>query len=73
MDSIQEILKQLNRDCYPLEVLRQRPLPDGVNPLKLECYLSDKEFEDLLKMTKEAFFAQPAWKQTNMKKKANLF
>jgi supervillin len=44
-DDICEMLTQLNRDCYPLAVLRQRPLPDGVNPLKLECYLSDQEFE----------------------------
>jgi supervillin len=44
-DDICEMLAQLNRDCYPLAVLRQRPLPDGVNPLKLECYLSDQEFE----------------------------
>ena len=72
-DDINEILKQLNRDCYPLKVLRQRPLPDGVNPLKLECYLSDDEFEELLKMSKDSFFSLPAWKQTNLKKKANLF
>jgi len=44
-DDIQEILNELNRDCYPLAVLRQRPLPDGVNPLKLEYYLGDEEFE----------------------------
>jgi supervillin len=44
-DDIGELLVQLNRDCYPLAVLRQRPLPDGVNPLKLECYLCDQEFE----------------------------
>ncbi len=35
----------MSRDKYPLSVLRQKPLPDGVNPLKLECYLTDEEFE----------------------------
>jgi supervillin len=45
MDQIQELLGQLNQSCYPLAVLRQRPLPDGVNPLKLEYYLSDQEFQ----------------------------
>jgi supervillin len=44
-DDIQEVLNELNRDCYPLAILRERPLPDGVNPLKLEYYLCDEEFE----------------------------
>lgn len=44
-DDIKDVLGQLNRNCYSLAVLRERPLPDGVNPLKLECYLSDQEFE----------------------------
>ena len=35
----------MNRDRYPLSVLRTRPLPDGVNPLTLEIYLNDEEFE----------------------------
>ena len=95
-DDIETLLAQLNRDRYPLSVLRQRPLPDGVNPLKLECYLIDEEFEvnfclflqslnrliklkfnlnkkELLKITKDEFFNLPSWKQTNLKKKANLF
>jgi len=54
-------------------VLRGRPLPDGVNPLKLECYLSDEEFRELLQTSKEEFVNLPAWKQTNLKKKARLF
>ena len=44
-DCICAVLAQLNRNCYPLSVLKQRPLPDGVNPMKLEFYLSDQEFE----------------------------
>jgi supervillin len=44
-DDIEILLAQLNRASYPLSVLRQKPLPDGVNPLKLEYYLSDGEFE----------------------------
>ena len=44
-DNIMEILAQLNRNRYPAEILRSRPLPDGVNPLHLTDYLSDTEFE----------------------------
>lgn len=72
-DSILDILSELNRNCYPASVLREKPLPDGVNPLTLECYLSDKEFEELLKTTKEDFSSLPLWKQSNLKKNAQLF
>ena len=37
--------------------LRQRPLPDGVDPTKVETYLSDKEFE--VKANKD--FALGGW------------
>jgi len=30
---------------YSWEELQKRPLPDGVDPLRLECYLNDEEFE----------------------------
>lgn len=63
----------MNCSRYPAHVLRQKPLPDGVNPLKLEFYLSDEEFKELLQTTKEDFANLPAWKQTNLKKKARLF
>lgn len=72
-DCIKQILTQLNRNRYPAEILRQRPLPDGVNPLCLTDYLSEEEFEEILHCTKEQFVTLPAWKQTNLKKKANLF
>ena len=45
MDNIEDVLAQLNKDRYPLSVLRKPQLPDGVDPLKLECYLCDEEFE----------------------------
>ena len=43
------MLAQLNRDRYPLSILKNRPLPDGVNPLTLETYLNDQEFEVIIK------------------------
>ena len=44
-DNIVDILAQLNRNRYPASVLRERPLPDGVNPLCLTDYLCEEEFE----------------------------
>ena len=44
-DNIVDILAQLNRNRYPVSVLRERPLPDGVNPLCLTDYLCEEEFE----------------------------
>lgn len=36
--------RQLSRSVYTFEELQLRPLPDGVNPNKLETYLSDEQF-----------------------------
>ena len=47
-DSIIDILAQLSRNRYPVSVLRERPLPDGVNPLCLTDYLCDEEFEVII-------------------------
>lgn len=72
-DAIEDILSKMNCSRYPANVLRQKPLPDGVDPLKLEFYLSDEEFQELLQTSKEEFANLPTWKQTNLKKKARLF
>ena len=37
-------LKKLSRDQYSLEELQKKPLPEGVDPKKLESYLSNEEF-----------------------------
>ena len=34
----------LSRDNYSWEELKQRPLPDGVDPSRLEKYLSEDDF-----------------------------
>ena len=41
---MEEILAELTRTTYPLSTLMERPLPDGVDPVRLETYLSDTEF-----------------------------
>ena len=39
------VLQQLSKSNYSWEELQQRPLPDGVDPSRLEKYLSDNDFE----------------------------
>lgn len=42
---VEEVLARLSKSSYPLEELLARPLPEGVDPLRLEIYLSDEDFE----------------------------
>lgn len=42
---VEDVLAKLCKTVYPLADLLARPLPEGVDPLKLEIYLSDKDFE----------------------------
>lgn len=37
-------LSKYSRTEFKLKQLKERPLPEGVNPAKLETYLSDTEF-----------------------------
>jgi supervillin len=54
-------------------VLLKRPLPEYVNPTKLEMYLNDEEFSTSLGMTKDEWKELPQWKKTNLKKENGLF
>ncbi|XP_064383280.1 actin-binding LIM protein 2-like [Halichondria panicea] len=62
---------------YPLATLRLIGpgvrLPRGVNRAKLEQHLSDEDFRIALGMERDMFFKLQAWKQLEVKKKANLF
>ena len=42
---VEDVYTKLTQTRYTLEELQERPLPDGVDPLKLEAYLPDEEFE----------------------------
>lgn len=44
---VQEVLSQLSRDRYTLKELQEKPYPPGVDPLRLESYLTDEEFQVL--------------------------
>ncbi|KAM4705509.1 LOW QUALITY PROTEIN: supervillin [Rhinophrynus dorsalis] len=70
---VEDVLAKLCKRIYPLAELLARPLPEGVDPLKLEIYLSDKDFEIALEMTREQYNTLPSWKQVNVKKSKGLF
>ena len=44
-NSLENTLDSLSKNEYTWEELQQRPLPDGVDPSKLEKYLSEEDFE----------------------------
>ncbi|XP_054846828.1 supervillin isoform X4 [Eublepharis macularius] len=70
---VEDVLSRLCKKLYPLADILARPLPEGVDPLKLEIYLSDEDFETALQMTREEYNSLPSWKQVNLKKAKGLF
>nr|XP_057917497.1 supervillin isoform X3 [Doryrhamphus excisus] len=70
---VKEVLSKLSKLQYSIEELTSSPLPDGVDPLRLEDYLSDQDFKKLLEMSRVEFNALPNWKQKNLKKSKGLF
>ena len=64
---------QLSRTSYSWEELQTRPLPNGVDPARIEQYLAAEEFTDKFGITKEEYSASPRWKQIDMKKDVGLF
>ena len=70
---VQDLLDKLQKTRYTWEELQERPLPEGVDPLKLEAFLEDEEFEEVLGMKRDTFYAMPSWKQSNIKKENGLY
>uniref|UniRef100_A0A3B5MXV9 HP domain-containing protein n=1 Tax=Xiphophorus couchianus TaxID=32473 RepID=A0A3B5MXV9_9TELE len=75
---VEDVLARLCQNIYPLAQLQARPLPEGVDPLRLEIYLSDTDFEVgetglSLEMKREDYERLPGWKQVNLKKAKGLF
>ncbi|XP_035907711.1 uncharacterized protein LOC118510245 isoform X4 [Anopheles stephensi] len=70
---IYDSLSLLSRKEYPLAVLLERPLPEGVDPTKLELYLHEQDYPEALGLTKLEYDQLPAWKQTKLKKERGLF
>uniref|UniRef100_H3ASN6 HP domain-containing protein n=1 Tax=Latimeria chalumnae TaxID=7897 RepID=H3ASN6_LATCH len=61
---VQDVLARLCKTQYTLEEIQSRPLPEGVDPLKLEIYLSDEDFQlqRALEMKRDEFNSLPNWK-----------
>ncbi|CAF98827.1 unnamed protein product, partial [Tetraodon nigroviridis] len=70
---VEDVLARLCKTTYPLADLLARPLPEGVDPLRLQVYLTDEDFEKALEMSREEYSSLPGWKQDNLKKTKGLF
>ncbi|XP_050417893.2 microtubule-associated protein futsch isoform X3 [Patella vulgata] len=73
LESAEDILAKLKRTQYTFAELQERPLPEGVDASKLESYLDEEEFQSLLHMSKEEYYALPSWKQRQLKQPTGLF
>merc|ERR1712141_228419 len=71
--SVDRVFALLSRDNYSWDELQQRPLPDGVDPSRLEKYLNDDDFVKYLGLSREDFNAAPRWKQLEIRKEKGLF
>jgi hypothetical protein len=67
---VTDLLKELSRTYTLNELLNP---PKMLDSTKLETYLADKEFEEVFKMDRPAFHAQPLWKQEQQKKNVGLY
>ncbi|XP_056439823.1 villin-1 isoform X1 [Gadus chalcogrammus] len=58
----------------PEHLINRQPeeMPNGVDPRQKEMYLSDVDFENLLGTNRADFLRLPAWRQSDLKKKAGL-
>ncbi|XP_014188935.1 supervillin isoform X2 [Haplochromis burtoni] len=70
---VQDTLAQLMKTQYPLEELLRSPLPEGVDPQRLEVYLSNEDFQTILEMKRDEYASLPSWKQIDLKKSKGLF
>lgn len=58
MLAVEVELARVTQESYPAAQLLQRPLPDGVDPTRLELYLSPASFKvyNLLLIQKQLYF-----------------
>nr|CTP81712.1 BMA-VILN-1 [Brugia malayi] len=66
-------LLQLRTKTWPLEKVKNRDLPPGIDLNRLEQYLNDDDFQSLFRMERIAFYVLPHWKQIVLRKKHKLF
>ena len=62
-------------NVYPLHLLyiTNYRLPGDVDRSNLERHMTDKDFDQVFKMSRPEFYQIPYWKQCDIKRRANLF
>ncbi|XP_052045224.1 villin-like protein isoform X2 [Apodemus sylvaticus] len=65
----------VNGSLPPERLMHQalEDLPQGVDPARKEFYLSDSDFQDIFRKSKEEFYSMAKWKQQQEKKKLGFF
>jgi advillin len=69
---IAEMFKE-GQKVYTYSELIAKPPPKGLDPSKLETYLSEEEFFSIFQMKIQQFAKLPDWMQTNKKTEVGLF
>ena len=54
---LEVVLSKLSKTNYSWEELQKRPLPDGVDPSRMERYLNDEDFEVIHSYFLTTFFS----------------
>ncbi|XP_016122876.1 supervillin-like isoform X2 [Sinocyclocheilus grahami] len=70
---VQDALAALNTTQFPLKDLLKRPLPEGVDPLHLENYLSQHDFKVALGMTWNDYNCLSDLQKMDLKKSKGLY
>jgi len=70
---ISEVFGAYVRQEYTYQELLADPLPKGVDRTQLENYLTDEEFKQVFKMSREEYLNIPKWKHAQLKKDVGLF
>ncbi|KAK9977888.1 hypothetical protein ABG768_019672 [Culter alburnus] len=70
---VQDALAALNKTQFPLKDLLKRPLPEGVDPLHLENYLSQHDFKAALGMTWNDYNCLSDLQKLDLKKSKGLY
>ncbi|XP_051573326.1 supervillin-like isoform X2 [Myxocyprinus asiaticus] len=70
---VQDALEALNKTQFPLQDLLKRPLPEGVDPLHLENYLSQHDFKVALGLTWNDYNCLSDLQKIDLKKSKGLY
>ncbi|KAK7174566.1 hypothetical protein R3I93_001696 [Phoxinus phoxinus] len=70
---VQDALAAHNKTQFPLKDLLKRPLPEGVDPLHLENYLSQHDFKAALGMTWNDYNCLSDLQKMDLKKSKGLY